>query len=427
MNQEYRPDQVNRSPGSKNGKNNQWARKGSTSVLVVLLIIIVIAVIIAAFLIWKSKSKSGVSSDGKVKETSVNTQKTDQSASVSETEKISEKVQSEAASDDAGAMILSESESAMDSATEAEDTAEPLRLPSASTSSGEASAETETETETEEEIVSVTDVILTSASMNHSAWVVDGHVIIAGEPYEGQESTGDWSDIVQVSISEDHVAALNGDGLAYAAGDNASHQCDIDGQKGIVYVEAGMNCTIAVMGNGRAVLYGVAGEKIRNGLLKEKNISRVDISDTHVVILHRDGTAAAYGNTETGACDVSEWKDLVDIRAGHGFSVGLRSDGTMLFTGEDPHGLNEVTGWDGIQQISAGATHIAGIREDGTVIARGKNRQGECDLEDWKEIQSVAAGYDHTVGLTGENIPCAAGYNGSGQLDVPGSKEETEK
>ena len=287
--------------------------------------------------------------------------------------------------------------------------------------------ETETETETESLVVDVTDTILTSASMNHSAWVTDGKVELAGEPFEGQDAVADWSDIAQVSVSDSHVIALDHTGMVYAAGDNSSQQCDVAGQRGILYIEAGMKCSILVTGRGKIRLSGVVSESIRSGLMKERNVSRVDLSDTHAVVLHTDGTAAAYGNSEAGALEVSEWKDLTDICAGHDYTAGLTSDGKVLIAGEDTYGLKEAQNWEGIKQITAGASHIAGLREDGTVAACGKNRLGECEVSDWTGVLSVSAGYDHTIGLSAGNIPVAAGYNGNGQCGIYGSEKETEK
>ncbi len=280
--------------------------------------------------------------------------------------------------------------------------------------------------ETESAEVDVTDQILTSASMDHSAWLVNGRIKVAGEPYEGQEKTDTWIGLAQIAVSDDHLVALDHTGFAYAIGNNSSLQCDIDGHRGIVYIESGMNCTIAVLGSGKTKLFGVADEKVRIGLKREKSVRKVDLSDTHVAILRRDGTAAAYGDNKNGACDVSEWKDLIDIRAGHGFSVGLSSDGKVFVTGDNTYGQSDAQNWSDIVAIAAGTNHIVGLHKDGSVVACGKNRQGECDLSEWKEITSIAAGYDHSVGLTESAVPVAAGYNGSGQCDTVDTGEETE-
>ena len=50
-----------------------------------------------------------------------------------------------------------------------------------------------------------------------------------------------------------------------------------------------------------------------------------------------------------GQCDVSEWTDIVEISAGDGHTVGLKSDGTVVAVGWNFYGQCDVSGWKNIK------------------------------------------------------------------------------
>lgn len=264
----------------------------------------------------------------------------------------------------------------------------------------------------------VTETIPAAASMDHSAWISDGQLHIAGEAYDSQEAVAGWKRLVQVAISDDHLVALDHTGQAYAIGSNNGRQCEIDGQQYITYIAAGLDCTAAVTVDGRIHVYGLLSDAIRQGLSEETNAWKVSVGDNHVLVLRRDGTVAAFGGNESGECDVRDWKNIKAVSAGHGYSVGVTTDGRVRFTGDDSYSQSTVTDWSHITAIAAGTGHIVGIKDDGSVVAIGRNTQGECEVEAWKDITAVAAGYDHTLGVDSAGRAAAVGYNGSGQCDV---------
>jgi len=57
----------------------------------------------------------------------------------------------------------------------------------------------------------------------------------------------------------------------------------------------------------------------------------------------------AVGNTDSGQCDVADWREIV--------------------------------------AVAAGSTHTLGLRADGTVVAAGNNEHGQCDIASWREIR----------------------------------------
>jgi alpha-tubulin suppressor-like RCC1 family protein len=54
----------------------------------------------------------------------------------------------------------------------------------------------------------------------------------------------------------------------------------------------------------------------------------------------------AVGRNIYGQCDVDAWTDIVQIAAGYGHTVGLKSDGTVIAVGHNTYGQCDLSGWD---------------------------------------------------------------------------------
>jgi len=138
----------------------------------------------------------------------------------------------------------------------------------------------------------------------------------------------------------------------------------------------------------------------------------------HTVALKADGTVMATGYNAYGECDVSDWKDVVDVSAGYNYTIGLKADGTVVATGNNASRQCNVSNWKDIVAVSAGHNHTIGLKADGTVVATGYNEYGQCDVLGWTDIVSVSAGNDCTIGLKTDGTVVAVGYNEYGQCDV---------
>lgn len=138
----------------------------------------------------------------------------------------------------------------------------------------------------------------------------------------------------------------------------------------------------------------------------------------HTVILYNDGTVRAIGSNKYGQCDVSDWRDIVQISTRGNFTVGLKSDGTVVAVGDNTNGQCNVRSWSDIVAVSASAEHTVGLRADGAVIATGDNENGECNVDGWFDVKAVSAGDTHTLGLKEDGTVCAVGKNEDGRIDV---------
>ena len=106
----------------------------------------------------------------------------------------------------------------------------------------------------------------------------------------------------------------------------------------------------------------------------------------HTVALKADGTVMATGYNAYGECDVSDWKDVVDVSAGYNYTISLKANGTVVATGYNEYGQCDVLDWVDIVSVSAGHNHTIGLKADGTLVATGSDRNRQCDVSDWTNI-----------------------------------------
>ena len=187
-------------------------------------------------------------------------------------------------------------------------------------------------------------------------------------------------------------------------------------------ISAGNYYTVCLKKDGTVVATGLEGNEQCN-VSGWKDIVQVSSGNSHTLGLKSDGTVLAVGNMDYGKCEVSKWNDIVDISAGFNHSVGLKQDGTVVATGLNRDGQCDVDGWKDIIAVSAGNFYTLGLKQDGTVVATGYNYGGQCNVSSWKDIVAVSAGGSHTVGLKKDGTVVATGLNRIGQCDVSNWKD----
>lgn len=219
-----------------------------------------------------------------------------------------------------------------------------------------------------------------------------------------------------------HIVGLRSDGTAVAAilfknpQTPNSGQCDVEGWKDIVAVDAGYWYTVGMRADGTVVAVG--SDNVDNDW---KDIVAVSAGAWHVTGLKADGTVAAMGGNEHGQCEVSGWKDIVSIAAGWDHTVGLKADGTVVTVGSNDYGQRNVSGWKDIVAIAAGEAQTVGLKADGTVVVAGYPDQNT--VGHWTDITAIAAGQFHIVGLKADGTVVAAGDDLGGRCDVSDWKD----
>ena len=187
-----------------------------------------------------------------------------------------------------------------------------------------------------------------------------------------------------------------------------------------------------------------------------------NIELAHLIGLKNDGTLVCTGENENGACDVSEWTDIISVATGYNGTLGLKLDGTAVCTldsfcesywndvvsiysvpwndflgvkadGEavyynTQYGSQRVqdSKWNDLVKVSTGYHHLVGVKQDGTVVAVGENSYGQCDVNEWRDIIDVSASYYHTAGLRADGTVIVTGENDDGRCNTQDWKDIVE-
>ena len=234
-----------------------------------------------------------------------------------------------------------------------------------------------------------------------------------------------WRDIVDVSTDTfcKSIVGLRKDGRAVAAGVNDFGQCNVDGWQDVASLvhRTLEEMFIGIKKDGTIVTAGDKYPELVKELSRWKHIITVDCvrhsEKPTIVGLRKDGTVIATGENQFGQCQVSDWKDIVQIACGDFHTVGLKKDGSVVAAGS-MWNQGAVTDWHDVVALACGPGFTVGLCADGTVLATGDNRYGQCNVASWKNVIQIASGDDHTVALLKDGTVVATGDNQYGQCDV---------
>ena len=253
-----------------------------------------------------------------------------------------------------------------------------------------------------------------AAAGDNSAWIENGVAQVIGDNTSGQCDTSHWPQVQMIRLGDQHAVGLTLDGEIVYAGSDDQHQCALDtGGAAVRSVGAGPYASYAVLEDGRVCACGDAiatpGE-----LAQERDVLALAASATHVALLRADGTVGAYGSNAYGECDVKQWRDIVLVDCGYGFTVALDRTGRVYVAGDASRATQD--GMTGAKGIAAGVNNCYVIDKSGNVTASGFNGGGQLDAGEWKKAVVIAGGYMHAIGLDARGERLTAGSNAKNQL-----------
>ncbi len=145
---------------------------------------------------------------------------------------------------------------------------------------------------------------------------------------------------------------------------------------------------------------------------------QVSAGNGHTVGLKTDGTVVAVGRDYDNETSVSDWTGITNVAAGGLHTVGVKTDGTVVAVGANDYGQIEVSEWTGIDKVSAGVYHTVGLKTDDTVVAIGPDWHEQTSVSDWTDIVCISAGSWHTTGVKSDGTVLAVGNYEYGQTSV---------
>ncbi|MDD4316171.1 MAG: Ig-like domain-containing protein, partial [Clostridia bacterium] len=148
-------------------------------------------------------------------------------------------------------------------------------------------------------------------------------------------------------------------------------------------------------------------------------------SPTHTVIMYETGVIEAYGNNNRGQCDVNNWRNIIQIVAQEGLTLGLCEDGSVLYAGYSYYveDMTVISQWYDIVSISAGGGHVVAVDCNGRVYAAGSNTYAQSTVQGMTQVGRIAAGGEHTVGIRFDGTITGVGRNNDSRLVLPSVDE----
>ncbi len=149
---------------------------------------------------------------------------------------------------------------------------------------------------------------------------------------------------------------------------------------------------------------------------------QVAAGDGYSVGVRTDGKVAAWGNDQYGQCQVpSDLANVVEVAVGYAHTLALQDDGTVLAWGADYSGVLDLPpNLGNVVGISSKVDHNLALRDDGTVVGWGNDFYGQASPpEGLSNVTAIAAGGAHSLALMEDGTVVAWGWNEFGQADVP--------
>ena len=233
----------------------------------------------------------------------------------------------------------------------------------------------------------------------------------------------------QVSVGFDYTVALMPNGKVVAWGKNDYGQCNIpENLCGVVQIAAGERYVVALKSDGSVVAWGKGSCSIINTPNNASSIVQVVAGYYDAVALMSDGSVVASCNylSAGGVCGVVQISDdaalkadgtVVSLIGSSNIPAGLhnviqiakgaalKSDGTVVTW----NGISPPIGLTDVVQIAAGYGYMVALKSNGSVVAWGDNTYGKCDVpSNLSGVVQIAAG-SHTVALKADGTIVAWG------------------
>lgn len=149
-----------------------------------------------------------------------------------------------------------------------------------------------------------------------------------------------------------------------------------------------------------------------------KNIMDVKMGEDFALGLTTEGKLVLAGASHKTFENLNTFENIVAIAAGDSHILALNSEGKVLAAGANSFNQTFTSSWENVVAIAAGNLHSVALMADGTVKATGNNHKGQIATDSWTDIIQIAAGENYTLGLKADGSVVATGDNEFGQCDV---------
>ena len=134
---------------------------------------------------------------------------------------------------------------------------------------------------------------------------------------------------------------------------------------------------------------------------------QADIGRNHVVAVSTDGTVFAGGDNSFFQCDVSHFRDVVQVAAGDAHTLGLTSDGRVFSAGSNAHDECDVSGHRDISAVYAFGNDSILLHKEGNVHAVGRSK---FDVSEFTEIEHICQYPNGVIGVRKDGTLTLTGF-----------------
>ncbi len=150
----------------------------------------------------------------------------------------------------------------------------------------------------------------------------------------------------------------------------------------------------------------------------------------HIVALRSDSRVIAWGSNNAGQTNVppnlasiqalTSPQRVIAVAAGANHSLALLANGTVQAWGDNTYGQSSVpVGLTDVVQVVAGIRHSVALRKNGLIVSWGDNTFGQTTVPPLLGVAKIASAGWHTVALLFNNKIVAWGRNDKGQTSLP--------
>ena len=258
------------------------------------------------------------------------------------------------------------------------------------------------------EVSDWTDMEYVAAGANHSLGLSDGRVTAVGDNSCGQCQVNTWSGIAVIDACKDVSAGLTEEGNVVLAGNIVENMKKALEWTQIIDISLSDGYIAGLRRDGEILLAGTYEDQMKGW----NHISAIETSEDSLIV-KTEGQIIFQGIHHPGTSP-GQMKNLKKAASGDNFLIGLKEDGTVLLysTAPDTQGMDKVRSWAGLKDISASGTTAAGLLEDGTVAVAGGAFE---KVKEWQQIQNIMVVDNLIYGVTEDGRVLAAGDDSSEQ------------
>lgn len=185
------------------------------------------------------------------------------------------------------------------------------------------------------------DIVSVAAGSQHSVGVrSDGTVVAAGANGSGQCDVESWTNVKVVAASNTSTFALTNDGKVLVCG--SFYNRNMNNWSDIVAISVSTNHVVGIHSNGTVSAVGADDCGQLDNLEKWTDTQQIAVGYGFTAGLRATGKVWVHGCDEHNEHAAMQWTDIVAIGTGTEHILGIKSDGTLVAKGTNDDGQCDV-------------------------------------------------------------------------------------